>query len=83
MFSLQRYKGRKAYKIKSQGVSIKREKSVTTIHNIVVIFERKIWEIKVIAPGSRIVVFIGEDGKVVGFQKKWRGFEKNPLRKSG
>lgn len=40
-----------------------------------VIFDRKIDNIPVIGPGSKLKVYIGDDGEVTGFYKAWRVIE--------
>jgi len=40
-----------------------------------VIFDRKIDNIPVIGPGSKLKVYIGNDGEVIGFYKAWRALE--------
>ena len=40
-----------------------------------VIFDRKIDNVPVIGPGSKLKVYIGNDGEVTGFYKAWRAIE--------
>jgi hypothetical protein len=47
---------------------------------MVVVFGRMIADVKVIGPGSRIVVFIGAKGDIAGLQMKWRMLADEPAK---
>lgn len=70
----------KTRRVESIGVSRDGEHTPVLTHNVVVIFGRMIGGLKVVGPGSRVVIFIGENKEVVGFQKKWREFTGDPVK---